>query len=364
MSDLVKIKNLVSDKDRHGNVRYYIRVPGCRKIRIKEKPGSAAFHMACSKALVEAKPTKVQAKHPKNSLSWLIDQYQCSPEYEALAPNTLKERNNILRRLNRAIGEYDYTSITKRDIIDLRNSNADRPAASNKFVKILRYVYGWANENCLHDGNPVTGVKLLKSKGSGFVAWSIEDMQAYLAHHQPGSTARLAFLLFLFTGQRRSDVVRMGWPHVKTDGVRQKLHFTQQKGSTQKPVIITMPIGKVLAEAINETTTGDVTFLVTKHGKPFSTAGFGARFKTWCEAAGVYGKTAHGIRKGVGGLVADGAGTENEIMALLGHSTHEQASLYTKSARNEHLTTAALRKLDTQVSVLFPEKSPTLKSHS
>lgn len=355
MNDLVKIRHLVSDKDRHGNVRYYIRVRGCPKIRIKEKPGTAAFYMACSKALIEAKPKRIPAKLKCNSVGWLIDQYQNSPEYAVLAQNTRKERNNILYRLHNAIGDIDYSTVTKRDILDLRNANADRPAAANKFVKILRYVYGWANDMDIHDGNPARETKLLKETGGGFTPWTIEDMQAYLAHHNKGTNARLAFLLFLFTGQRRSDVVKMGWPHVHKSASQTFLRFTQQKGSTQKPVSISMPIGEVLADAIDNTKTGDVTFLITSHGKPFSVAGFGGRFKSWCEAAGIHGKTAHGIRKGVGGLVADGQGTENEIMALLGHSTHEQASLYTRSATNQSLTTSALKKLDTQIQVLFED---------
>jgi hypothetical protein len=33
---------LISDRDRHGVVRYYVRRHG-RKIRIREKPGSEAF---------------------------------------------------------------------------------------------------------------------------------------------------------------------------------------------------------------------------------------------------------------------------------------------------------------------------------
>jgi integrase/recombinase XerD len=31
----VRFKHLVEDRDRHGNVRVYVRVPGRRKVRIK-----------------------------------------------------------------------------------------------------------------------------------------------------------------------------------------------------------------------------------------------------------------------------------------------------------------------------------------
>ena len=39
----VKLDYLCSDKDRHGNVRYYVRLPGQKKVRIREAPNTKAF---------------------------------------------------------------------------------------------------------------------------------------------------------------------------------------------------------------------------------------------------------------------------------------------------------------------------------
>ena len=38
-----KIKYLIQDVDRHGNIRTYVRKPRCRKVRIYEKLGTAEF---------------------------------------------------------------------------------------------------------------------------------------------------------------------------------------------------------------------------------------------------------------------------------------------------------------------------------
>src|SRR5678810_600098 len=40
--------------------------------------------------------------------------------------------------------------------------------------------------------------------------------------------------------------------------------------------------------------TGELSFLVTEYGKPFSIAGFGNKFRQWCDEAGLYGLSAHG----------------------------------------------------------------------
>jgi integrase len=37
----------------------------------------------------------------------------------------------------------------------------------------------------------------------------------------PGSRERLAFALFIHTGQRASDVARMSWVDVEREGIRQ-----------------------------------------------------------------------------------------------------------------------------------------------
>jgi hypothetical protein len=45
---------LISDTDRHGNVRLYVRKPGCTKVRIREEPGTEAFFAAYTAALARS----------------------------------------------------------------------------------------------------------------------------------------------------------------------------------------------------------------------------------------------------------------------------------------------------------------------
>ena len=88
-----------------------------------------------------------------------------------------------------------------------------------------------------------------------------------------------------------------------------------------------------------------MTFLLTEHGKPFSVKGFGNWFRVQCDAAGV-AKSAHGLRKAAGGLLAEMGCTENEIMAVLGHADERTASIYTRSASRRVLAESAMRKME------------------
>ena len=49
----------------------------------------------------------------------------------------------------------------------------------------------------------------------GYHTWTLEEATKFEAAHLPGSTARLALALLLFTGQRKSDVIAFGRQHVK-----------------------------------------------------------------------------------------------------------------------------------------------------
>lgn len=47
----LNLKHVVCDTDRHGNTRYYVRVPGTGKVRIRHDPGTKAFMAAYNRAI-------------------------------------------------------------------------------------------------------------------------------------------------------------------------------------------------------------------------------------------------------------------------------------------------------------------------
>ena len=74
------------------------------------------------------------------------------------------------------------------------------------------------------ESNPATNIKRYKSHGTGFHPWTEDEIAKFEAAHAIGTKPRLAHALLLYTGQRVSDVCRMGWQHVNGDliAVRQK----------------------------------------------------------------------------------------------------------------------------------------------
>lgn len=334
----LNLKYLTPDRQ-NGITRYYVRKTGHPKIRLKAAPGSATFFMEYNAAMLklETQNEKIPSKYGIGSLGRLINQYQDSPEFERLAKNTRKERLNVLNRVTRAYGHQAAAMITAADIYALRDAHKDTPAAANKFVKCLRYVYNWNGRLDPSEHNPAANVKLFSQTGDGFAAWTEVDVRAFLKQHKLGSKAYLAFMIHACTGARRSDACRIGPPHIISNNL--VWHPTKTPDLT-----ITSPMIPMLEDAIQKARTGDLTFLVTDYGLPFSAAGYGTRFKKWCVEAGIQGKNTHGIRKALGGWLADLGATENELMAILGHTTHQQVTKYTKSAKSAGLAASGMSK--------------------
>src|SRR5262249_34405341 len=111
----------------------------------------------------------------------------------------------------------------------------------------------------------------------GFHTWTEDEIAQFEAHHPIGSKPRLGLALLLYTGQRRSDVVRMGRQHIK-DGV---LTVKQQKtGAT-----LAIPVHAHLQAVLDATPSEHLTFLVTATGKLYGGNAFSEQFRNWCDAS-------------------------------------------------------------------------------
>ena len=88
---------------------------------------------------------------------------------------------------------------------------------------------------------------------------------------------------------------------------------------------------------------GKVKWLETEYGQPWSIAGFGTKFRQWCDEAGLTGLSGHGIRKATGIIAAERGATAHEIMSILG-VTLEEAERYTREANAAKLADSGLAK--------------------
>jgi integrase len=170
------------------------------------------------------------------------------------------------------------------DNLTLLLTEFGKPFTSNGFGN-------WFRARCDEAGLPQCSAHGLRKAMSRRLAESGATNQQgrSITGHKTDTKARLAFALLLHTGQRRSDVVKMGRPHIKQG----RLMVRQTKTGAS----VSIPINMELQSALNAMPGDNLTLLLTEFGKPFTSNGFGNWFRARCDEAGLPQCSAHGLRK-------------------------------------------------------------------
>lgn len=329
--------------DRHGKSRWYLRKRGLPRTPLPGLPWSPEF-MTAYEAAMSGQAEKPLRSQP-GTVNALAESYYQSADYIGLRDSTKATYRGIIERFRAEHGDKRVSKMEARHVRQIINDKAATPSAANNLLRVLRLMMRHAIELGWRRDNPTTGVRKIKVKSAGFATWTEAHIAAFLDYHGEGSRAYLALMLLLYTGQRRSDVVRMGRQHVR-DGV---LSITQQKTGTP----IDVPVLGPLQAAIEATPRDNLNFLTTSQGKPFTPAGFTNWFRD-CVVAVVDGEgnrllsdglSPHGLRKACARRLAEAGRSANEIMAVLGHAALSEAARYTAAADRKRLAAGGMEAL-------------------
>jgi integrase/recombinase XerD len=342
----VKFPYLVKDTDRHGNVRYYVRRPGMLKIRILGDPSSSnflkAYHDAIAGKTVDSVPLNTRSKpRDPESFAAVCLAYYASPKFKRLDASTQSWQRRYLDQISSEAGEKPIKQLEARHIRRLRDARAEKPSAANHMLKALRALFRWAEEEEIVDGNPAARVTRLETVEKGHHSWETHEVQQFENCHPIGSKARLAMALLLYTAARREDVVRFGRQNIRSG----RLRYTQAKNEHRKPIAVDIPVHPTLSKVIEATSNGNLTFLTTEYGKPFSSNGFGNKFRQWCDEAGLPQCSAHGLRKAAAARLVEAGCSPHEVMAITGHQSLEEVERYTRAANRPAMADSAFKKL-------------------
>ena len=217
-------------------------------------------------------------------------------------------------------------------------SQARSARCRQQSAQVLSALFGWAVENGHMTTNPARDVRRIKYATDGFHTWTVAEVAQFIARHPPGTKPHLALCLLLFTGMRSGDMVKLGRQHTW----RGLLRFVPNKTKHVRRDVSEKPILPPLAKAIDAGPTGDLTFLVTQYGKPFTAKGFGNWFRDRCNEAGLPHCTAHGLRKAGATILAENGATTAQLMAIYDWSTPAQAEVYIRAANRTRLTAQAM----------------------
>ncbi len=322
---------------------YFQRHRRGRKIRIKADKDSPEFHAEYARLLGQHQPAAVSRGPVSGTWRWLCVEYLKSAAYKRLDQRFQRTRKGILEHTwdeptkpggSMTFGAVPVDQITTKALRVLRDRKQGLPEAGNNRVKAIRAVFRWAVEEELVENNPARDLTQVKSGSSGWHSWEVEEVRRFEERHPVGTKARLALALLMYTGVRRSDVVLLGRQHVR--GGWLKFSMVKTKGMVEVPVL------PELQRVIEASPTGDLTFLVTDYGRPFTAAGFGGKFRDWCDQAGLPQCSAHGLRKAAAAVAAENGATTQQLMAIFGWLSLAEAERYTRAAERRRMAGDAM----------------------
>lgn len=322
-------------EDRHGKVRWYYRRPGFPRVALPGLPWSPDFMAAYEKAAVGERLETGASRSKPGTVAALVASYYKTGDFTGLAASTKTTYRGILERFRVEHGDKRVAHLKKGHVQVIITGMTDRPAAAANMLRMIHLLMRHAIDLGWRGDDPTQGVRKPKRKSGGFLTWEEDHIAAFTAKHKAGSRAHLALMLLLYTGQRRSDVVRMGRQHVRKD----ILAVTQQKTGQD----VHIPLHPDLKALLYNLPLTNLTFLMTAHGKPFVPAGFTNWFHDMVKEAGLpAGLSPHGLRKATCRRLAEAGCTAHEIMAISGHRSLGEVTRYTVAASRKDLAARAM----------------------
>lgn len=323
--------------DRHKKRRIRFRARGVDTY-LPYPPVGPDFEKAYAAALAGVTEWRANigaSKTRPGSFDALAVSYYRSPEFQGLRDSTKQTYRRIIENFREIHGKRMMRDLRREHVKAIIGDMADRPQAANRLLSLLKIMLDHGLDNGWIAANPAQGVKGFSKKTKGFHTWTEAEIAAYEARHLEGTKARLALVLLLYTAQRRSDVVAMGWEKIKGKYIEVK----QVKTGAELDLFM-LP---ALTDAIRPLPRDKPTFLTTEFGKPFTPAGFGNWFRDRCNEAGLSHCSAHGLRKAAARRMAEGKMSADIIKAVTGHTDLKQVSVYTAAANQAALAEKGLK---------------------
>lgn len=265
MRAAVKLPKGVHHVKSHGKDFYYFR-PGRKRgapkgIRLPDDPRTPEFWAALQRA-----QGKHGADEPANTTNAAIDAYLAAvkPTVEA---STHYQYTRTLKIARAAWGSLPVAGIEPIHIGAVMRGLSSTPAKANGFLAAMKQLSAWLRPNRLISQSMVEGIRPYKLKG-GHKPWTPEQLAA--AEKNFKGMMRRGFVLYRYTGQRGSDVVRLGPTYIDEGG----FNLAQKKTGRE----VWCPILPELAAEMQgwERRTGP--YLLQGSGRPYSRKAFWAHF--------------------------------------------------------------------------------------
>ncbi|KEQ52155.1 tyrosine-type recombinase/integrase [Sphingobium chlorophenolicum] len=357
----VLLKGVYSHKKRlaDGRVVTYFTLRGYGAIKPlpgdEDEPftkGSPAFMRAYHAAIDAPRKARVAG-----TLQSLIDGYQRSSSFTTLSPRTKGDYLKHIAKIEAArlmtngppFSSYPLEAVNdpkiRRRLLDWRDKMGERSARqADATFGVLRIILEWGRDRGLLAHNHATRPKKLYRANRSEKLWLPEHIASFRAVAPP--SILLAFELALATGQRKGDLLKLGWSSY--DGER--LRFRQGKRNRLIDMRVTAHLRKILdaerkqAKCATILSHNGKPWVINKEGQPIH---FDHLWRKAILAAGLNGLHMHDLRGTACTKLAEAQCTASEIAAMLGWTvTTVNQMLDVYQAMTAALSNSAVAKLE------------------
>jgi integrase len=249
-------------------------------------------------------------RHAKvNKRTWQEDQRQYDHYLSSLASKRLSE-------------------ITRRDIAAIHSSiGKETKTAANRVLALVSAIFGKAIAFGLWEkANPCIGIKHFPEQSRDRFLSADELRRFFQALAQePNGTARDYFLVSLFTGARRTNVLEMKWADIDFDTATWRIGRT--KNGTPQNVALVGPVLEILTDRRERI---DSLFVFPGPGRTGHLVEPKKAWKRICTTAGIDDARIHDLRRTMGSWQAMTGASLPVIGKSLNHKNASTTAIYAR----------------------------------
>jgi integrase len=183
--------------------------------------------------------------------------------------------------------------------------------------------------------NPASRIKKLVS-GKGWQAWPSPAITR--GHEVLSGASRTAFMLALYTGQRKGDILAMRWDAIESNGISLKQRKTGK--------IMWVPLHATLKSELAAIERKGFTIVGRLDGRAYTDSGFNRIWRRQQAKHGFSGLQFHGLRRNAVNALLEAGCEVPEVAAITGQS-YEMVQHYSQDVNQRRMATSAMNKLET-----------------
>lgn len=216
----------------------------------------------------------------------VLDAYETSPQFLNLGYGTKKTYRRGMRISREAWGKLPAADLRPVHVMALMDALSTVPGTANTVLGVIRAISSWGRARDHFKHSISEGVKPYAKEG-GHKPWTPQQL-ASAEKHLTGFVRR-AFFLARYTGQRGSDVTRLGETYIDEGGFR----LAQQKTGRE----IWCPIDDALSVEMATWERRPGPYVHFENGNPISRSILDKHFKIQRDKIpALVGTTLHGLR--------------------------------------------------------------------